>query len=149
MKTVTLPLLYFYVSFEFECFRRPFHLFVDRGLPNIIQNLSLLATDNADPIRECRSDLCAISIRVSSFIVGNKSILLLIKNKSFATCTAPFILQFILPQYEQSTPDILHNIIRFLCAHQDSVRILLPSSTTVLFKPTASHLQQAIVTSTT
>ena len=33
------------------------------------------------------------------------------KNKSFATCTAPFILQFILPQYEQSTPDILHNII--------------------------------------
>jgi hypothetical protein len=57
----------------------PFHLFVDRGLPNIIQNLSLLATDNADPIRECRSDLCAMSIRVSSFIIGNKSILLLIK----------------------------------------------------------------------
>ena len=110
MKTVTLPLLYFNVLFELNICP-PFHLFVDRGLPNIIQSLSLLATDNADPIRECRSDLCAMSIRVSSFIIGNKSILLLIKNKSFATCTAPFILQFILPQYEQSTPDILHNII--------------------------------------
>ena len=77
MKTVTLPLLYFYVLFELNICP-PFHLFVDRGLPNIIQSLSLLAIDNADPIRECRSDLCAMSIRVSSFIVGNKSILLLI-----------------------------------------------------------------------
>ena len=78
MKTVTLPLLYFYVLFELNICP-PFHLFVDRGLPNIIQSLSLLAIDNADPIRECRSDLCAMSIRVSSFIIGNKSILLLIK----------------------------------------------------------------------
>jgi hypothetical protein len=134
MKTVTLPLLYFYVLFELNICP-PFHLFVDRGLllePSRMATyvkypyleypldrvtwshypysdgdnieLSLPVTKDRiwpckyhpefEPVgtpiqrmpillerrsKECRSDLCAMSIRVSSFIIGNKSILLLIK----------------------------------------------------------------------